>query len=277
MTLKLTIASLLLTCASLWAEPKEVQKDPQLKPLPVARNTFMVFGNTYITKLETKTSILASINQAVKDADIDFVIMVGELTMGATVDQLNAVKYVIENSPVPVHVTASNHDLAYDNGDWKTGKSDDYARFRKILKTETEYILSKGRSHFIMQSHPEKIGTDFTKKALEKLKGNTSYDFVYHVTEASLGAEIDRKNKPIIGINGGSKEAKYHVIAGRHVKVVPIENKATDVEDDYLIFKENEGFVVVDSYLDRRLDQSFKVMIDRSAETCSVERKSQPR
>ncbi|YCM46910.1 hypothetical protein V2O64_25675 (plasmid) [Verrucomicrobiaceae bacterium 227] len=269
---RLILASLLLTSATLWADPKDPQKDPRPDHLPVARNTFMVFGNTYITKLETKTSILASINQAVKDAEIDFVIMVGELTMGATVDQLNAVKYVIKNSPVPVHVTASNHDLAYDNGDWKTGKSDDYARFREMLKTETEYTLTKGRSHFIMQSHPEKVGTDFTKKELEKLEANTAYDFVYHVTEASLGAEIDRKNKPLIGINGGSKEAKYHVIANRHVKVVPIENKATDIEDDYLIFKENEGFVVVDSYVDRRLDQSFKIMIDRSAGTCSVEK-----
>ena len=62
--------------------------------------------------------------------------------------------------------------------------------------------------------------------------------------EASLGAEIDRKNKPIIGVNGGTKEAKYHVIANRHVKVVRIENKATDQDDDYLIFKESEGFVV---------------------------------
>ena len=50
--------------------------------------------------------------------------------------------------------------------------------------------------------------------------------------EASLGAEIDRKNKPIIGVNGGTKEAKYHVIANRHVKVVRIENKATDQDDD---------------------------------------------
>ncbi len=235
----------------------------------------MVFGNTYITKLETKTSILTSINQAVKDADIDFVIMVGELTMGATVEQFNAVKYVMENSPVPVHVTASNHDLAYDNGDWKTGKSDDYARFRKMLKIETEYSLSIGRSHFIMQSHTEKIGADFTKHELEKLEENTAYDFVYHITEASLGAEIDRKNKPLIGINGGTKEVKYHVIANRHVKMVPIENKATDIKDDYLIFKENEGFVTVDSYLDRRLDKSFKIIIDRSAGTCSVEKKSQ--
>jgi hypothetical protein len=199
MSLKCTFATLLLTCISLWAGPKEPQKDPQSPLLPASRNTFMVFGNTYITKLETKTSILASINQAVKDADIDFVIMVGELTMGATVDQFKAVQYVMENSSVPVHVTASNHDL------------------------------------------------------------------VYHVIEASLGAEIDRKNKPMIGINGGTKEAKYHVIANRHVKVVPIENKATDQEDDYLIFIENEGFVVVDSYVDRRLDKSFKILIDRSA------------
>lgn len=237
----------------------------------------MVFGNTYITKIETRTSILASINQAVKDEDIDFVIMVGELTMGATVEQFNAVKYVMEHSPVPVHVTASNHDSAYDNGDWKTGKSDNYARFRKMLKTETEYTLTKGRSHFIMQSHINKIGTDFTKKELKKLEGNTAYDFVYHVMEASQGAEIDRKNKPLIGINGGTKEVKYHVIANRHVKVVPIENKATDVEDDYLIFKENEGFVIVDSYLDHRLDKSFKILIDRSAGTCSVEQKPQPK
>ncbi|MEN8865685.1 MAG: hypothetical protein ABF381_08895 [Akkermansiaceae bacterium] len=269
MTLRLTIFTFLLGCSLLWAKPKESQKNSQPT---VTRNTFMVFGNTYITKLETKTSILASINKAVKDAEIDFVIMVGELTMSATPEQFQAVQFVIENSPVPVHVTASNHDLTYDNGDWKTGKPDDYAHFRKMLETETEYTLTKGRSHFIMQSRTDETGTDFTKKALAKIRKKTDYDFVYHVMEASLGAEIDRKNEPIIGINGGTREVKYHVIADRHVKVIPIENKETDKEDDYLIFKENDGYAVVDSYVDRRLDQSFKIVIDRAAGTCSVEK-----
>lgn len=264
----LILATLLLTCTSLWAEPEMIQTESEPAK---SRNTFMVFGNTYVTTLEAKDSILASINQAVKDAQIDFVIMVGELTMDATIEQFQAIQFVIKNSPVPVHVTASNHDLVYDNGDWKTGKPDDYARFRKMLKSETEYTLTKGRSHFIMQSHPEKIGTDFTKKALAKLEGKTDYDFVYHVTEASLGAEIDRKNKPIIGINGGTKKVKHHVIAGRHVKVVPIENKYTDKEDDYLILKEKEGYLVVDSYVNRLLDKSFKIVINRSTGTCSIE------
>lgn len=272
MPFKLIFVTLLLTCTSLWAEPEAAQTKSETAE---SRNTFMVFGNTYVTTLETKDNILASINQAVKDAKIDFVIMVGELTMGATIEQFQAIQYIIKNSPVPVHVTASNHDLAYDNGNWKTGKPDDYARFRKMLKTETEYTLTKGRSHFIMQSHTNKIGTDFTKKALTKLEGKTgkiSYDFVYHVTEASLGAEIDRKLKPIIGINGGNrKEVKHHVIAGRHAKVIPIENKYTDKKDDYLIFKESEGYVVVDSYLERLLDKSFKIVINRSAGTCSIE------
>lgn len=257
---------LLLSVLSLWANPEPNQPAN-------SNNTFMVFGNTYITSLETKTSILDSIKQAVKDAEIDFVIMVGELTMNATADQFNAVKFVIEHSPVPVHVTASNHDLVYLNGDWKSGNHDNFDRFRNMLQTETEYTLSKGRSHFIMQSDTGKVGTEFTKKALAKLEGTNDFDFVYHVAEASLGAEIDRrKNKPLIGINGGTKEVKHHVIAGRHVKVVPIENKKTDNEDDYLIFKENEGFVVVESYVDRRLDQSFKIVIDRAAGTCSVEK-----
>ena len=63
----------------------------------------------------------------------------------------------------------------------------------------------------------------------------------------------------------------HPVIAGRHVKVVPIEHKGTDEEDDYLIFKESEGLVVVDSYIDRELNKSFKIVIDRSAGTSSVE------
>lgn len=264
------LATLLLTCIALCAEPNPEATQTKSEPAE-SLNTFMVFGNTYVTTLETKDSILASINQAVKDAQIDFVIMVGELTMNATAEQFQAIQLVIKNSPVPVHVTASNHDLVYDNGDWKTRKHDNYARFRKMLQTETEYTLTKGRSHFIMQSHTNQVGTNFTKKALAELEGKASYDFVYHVTEASLGAEIDRKNKPIIGINGGTKEVKHHLIAGRHVKVIPIENKPTDKEDDYLIFKENEGYVVVDSYLDRRLDKSFKILINRSAETCSIE------
>ena len=269
MLFKLILATLLLTCTALWAEPEATQTKSEP---PESPNTFMVFGNTYVTKLETKDSILASINQAVKDAKIDFVIMVGELTMGATIEQFQAIQFVIKNSPVPVHVTASNHDLVYDNGDWKTGKPDNYARFRKMLKTETEYTLTKGPSHFIMQSHTDKVGIAFTKKALAKLQGKTNYDFVYHVAEASLGAEIDRKNKPIIGINGGSRKGvKHHLIANRHAKVIPIENKDTDKEDNYLIFKENKGYVVVDSYVDRLLDKSFKIMINRSAGTCSIE------
>lgn len=268
MTLKLIFTSLFLSTFSSWASPEDAQNNQSLD----SKNTFMVFGNTYIQKFETKTSILKSIHQAVQDADIDFVIMVGELTIGATIDQFKAVQDVIKNSPVPVYVTASNHDLVYHNGDWKTGKHDDFARFRKMLKTETEYTFSKGRSHFIMQSHTDKSGTEFTKKELAKLEGETSYDFVYHVKEASLGHEIDRKIQPLIGINGGTKEVKYHVIANRHVKVIPIENKPTDLEDDYLIFKENKGYVEVDSYVDRRLDKSFKIVIDRAAGTCSVEK-----
>ena len=38
-----------------------------------------------------------------------------------------------------------------------------------------------------------------------------------------------------------------------------------------MIFKENEGYVVVDSYVDRSLNKSFNIVIDRSAGTCSVE------
>lgn len=272
MTFKPSITILLLSCIYSWALPDEVKKDTQPAPHSTPRNTFMVFGNTYITKLETKTSILTSINKAVKDADIDFVIMVGELTIGATVDQFNAVKYVMDHSPVPVYVTASNHDLVYGKGGWKSGKHDDYARFRKMLKTETEYTFSKGRSHFIMQSHTDNVGTNFTKKEIEKIKDNNSYDFVYHVIEASLGPEIDRKNKPMIGINGGSKKgAKCHMIENRHARVVPIENKYTDNEDDYLIFKENEGYVMIDSYVDRSLNNRFKMTIDRTTGTCSVQ------
>ena len=122
-------------------------------PEPVSRNTFMVFGNTYIQTSETKTSILASINKAVEDANIDFVIMVGELTISAAVDQFKAVKYVMDNSPVPVYVTASNHDLVYTYVDGKRSADDNYARFSEILESETEYTISKGGSYFIMQSH----------------------------------------------------------------------------------------------------------------------------
>ena len=236
------------------------------------RNTFMVFGNTYIQTSEAKTSIMASIHNAVEDADIDFVIMVGELTIGATVEQFRTVKYVMENSPVPVYVTASNHDLAYDNEDWKTGTSDDYARFSEMLQTETEYSISKSRSCFIMQSHIDRIGVDFTNRELAKHEDNSSFDFVYHVIEVPLVGAINLDVKPVIGISGGSIKG-FHVSApgGRHVRVRPSENKINDVEDDYLIFKENEGFVVVDSYVDRSLNKSFKITIDRSAGTCSVE------
>lgn len=237
-----------------------------------SRNTFMVLGNTYITNPEkAQASILASINKAVEDADIDFVIIVGELTISATTDQFKAIKYVIDNSPVPVYVTASNHDLVYTNGDWKSGTSDNYARFSEILETETEYTITKGRSCFIMQSHTDSIGTDFTNIELAKLENSTSYDFVYHVIEESLSSEINRESKPIIGINGGNKEVKHFVLGGRHVKVVPIEHKYTKDEDDYLIFKEHEGYVVVDSYIDRSLNSSFKIIIDRSLGTCAVE------
>lgn len=239
---------------------------------PASRNTFMVFGNTYITAPEkAKASILASINKAVEEADIDFVIMVGELTISGAADQFAAVKSVMDDSPVPVYVTTSNHDLFYANGDWKSGKHDNYARFSNMLKTKTEYTISKGRSCFIMQSHAGSTGTDFTNRELANIENNTSYDFVYHVVEASLGADINRNSKPIIGINGGHKEVKLHVIAGRHVRVVPIEHKLTDLEDDYLIFKEHDGYVMVDSYIDRSLNKSFKVLIDRPAGTCSVE------
>ncbi|MDW5290136.1 hypothetical protein [Formosa sp. PL04] len=90
-----------------------------------SRNTFMVIGNTQVQTFDTKISILASMNKAVVDAHIDFVNMVGEVNIGATVDQFKAVKYVMDNSPVPVYVTASNHDLVYANGDWESGISDD--------------------------------------------------------------------------------------------------------------------------------------------------------
>ncbi|MCK0157287.1 hypothetical protein MWU65_08875 [Cellulophaga sp. F20128] len=238
----------------------------------VSRNTFMVLGNTYIKTLGAKTSILASINKAVEDAQIDFVIMVGELTIGASKEQFKAVKYVMANSPVPVYVTASNHDLAYDNGDWKTGKSDNYARFRRMLETETEYTISKGRSYFIMQSHIDSIGTNFTNNELKKLENNTTYDFVYHVIEVPLIGAINLDNKPVIGISGGSsKGVNINAFNGRHVRVRPTENKINDDEDDYLIFKENEGFVVVESYVDRSLNKSFKINMNRSTGTCSVE------
>lgn len=239
---------------------------------PASRNTFMVFGNTYVTAPEkAKTSILASINRAVKDADIDFVIIVGELTISAAVDQFKAIKYVMENSPVPVYVTASNHDLVYSNGDWKSGTSDDYTRFSDMLKTETEYTISKGRSCFIMQSHTDSIGINFTNNQLEKLEKSSLYDFVYHVVEQSLSSQINLESKPIIGINGGNKAVKHFVLEGCHAKVVPIEHKYTEDEDDYLIFKEHDGYVVVDSYMDHSLNTTFKIIIDRSSGTCSVE------
>lgn len=233
----------------------------------------MVFGNTYVTTPEkAQTSIMESIHKAVEDADIDFVIIVGELTIGASVDQFKAIQYVMKHSPVPVYVTASNHDLVYTNGDWQTGTDDNYARFSEMLKTETEYTITKGRSCFIMQSRTDTIGTDFTNNELKRLEDNASVDFVYQVIEGSLSGEINLDSKPIIGINGGNKNGpKYFVLGGRHVKVVPIEHKFTDDEDDYLIFKEQDGSVVVDSYVDRCLDKSFKIMIDRSAGTCFVE------
>ncbi|MEP1486833.1 MAG: hypothetical protein ABJK28_00240 [Algibacter sp.] len=87
-----------------------------------------------------------------------------------------------------------------------------------------------------------------------------------------MNSEINHESKPIIGINGGNKtEVKHVVLGGRHVKVVPIEYKYTEDEDDYLIFKEGEGYVMVDSYIDRGLNRSFKIIIDRSSGTCSVE------
>ena len=248
--------------------------DPVLaqKKEPVAKNKFMVFGNTYVTNSKVATaSILASINKAVQDANIDFVIIVGELTMGATVDQFAAVKHVVDTSPVPVYVTASNHDLVYANGNWRSGKDDDYALFSKMLKTKTEYTILKGRSLFIMQSHKGDVGTSFTNKELEKIENTTSYDFVYHVIEASLGTDINHKSRPIIGINGGNKEVHCYIVANHHAKVVPIEHKKTDEEDDYLIFKENEGYVTVDSYIDRKLNKSFNILIDRASRTCSIE------
>ncbi|MEP3479963.1 MAG: metallophosphoesterase [Fuerstiella sp.] len=243
------------------------------KQEPVAKNKFMVFGNTYVTNPKVATaSILASINKAVQDANIDFVIIVGELTLGATVDQFAAVKQVIDTSPVPVYVTASNHDLVYANGDWKSGKHDDYARFSKMLNTQTEYTIPQGRSLFIMQSHKGGVGTRFTNNELAKIENTTSYDFVYQVVEESLGTDINLKSKPIIGINGGNKGVHQYIVSDHHAKVVPIEHKRTDEEDDYLIFKENEGSVTVDSYIDRKLNKSFKIMIDRVSRTCSIER-----
>ncbi|MEP5341948.1 MAG: hypothetical protein ABJL44_18190 [Algibacter sp.] len=87
-----------------------------------------------------------------------------------------------------------------------------------------------------------------------------------------MNSEINHESKPIIGINGGNKtEVKHAVLGGRHVKVVPIEHKYTEDEDDYLIFKEGEGYVMLDSYIDRGLNRSFKIVIDRSSGTCSVE------
>lgn len=242
-------------------------------PESVSKNTFMVFGNTYIkTPEKAQKSIMASINKAVEDADIDFVIMVGELTISAAVDQFKVVKYVMDNSPVPVYVTASNHDLAYTNGDWKSGTSDNYARFSEMLETETEYTIPKGRSYFIMQSHIDSIGTNFTNNELERLEKNTSYDFVYHVVEVPLIGAINLDSKPVIGISGGNPNGvKRSVLDGRHIRVSPTENKINDNEDDYLIFKENEGYVVVESYVDRSLNKSFKIIIDRSAGTCSDE------
>jgi hypothetical protein len=232
---------------------------------PVSRNTFMVFGNTYIkTPDKAKTSILASINKAVEDADIEFVIMVGELTISGAVDQFEAVKYVMDNSPVPVYVTASNHDLVDDS----------YARFSEMLETETEYTISKGGSYFIMQSHADSIGTNFAKNELAKLENNTSYDFVYQVTEgpAAFNETMNLDSKPIIGFRGGNRTGvELRAVDGRHVKIVPTENNANDNEDDYLILKENEGYVVVDSYVDRSLNKSFKIIIDRSAGTSSFE------
>ena len=241
----------------------------------MSRNTFMVFGNTYIkTPDMAKTSILESINKAVKDADIDFVIMVGELTISAAVDQFKAAKYVMDNSPVPVYVTASNHDLVYTHVDGKRRTNDNFARFSKILENETEYTTSKDGSYFIMLSHADSIGTNFAKNELVKLENNTSYDFVYLVTEGpvAFNETMNLDSKPIIGIRGGNRTGvELKEIDGRHVKIIPTENNANDNEDDYLILKENEGFVVVDSYVDRSLNESFKIIIDRSAETCSVE------
>lgn len=157
-------------------------------------------------------------------------------------------------------------------GDWKSGTHDNYARFSEMLNTETEYTFSRGHSCFIMQSHSGAIGTDFTNNELVKLEDDAAYDFVYHVIEGSLSGEINLASKPIIGSNGGNKNGvKYHLLGGRHVKVVPIEHKFSDDEDDYLIFKEKDGSIVVDSYVDRSLDKSFRLRVDRSAGTCSVE------
>lgn len=119
----ISITVVLVGCAERTAPSQLKERAP--------RNTFMVFGNTYVASPQVaEASLLASINKAVEDADIDFVIIVGEVTLGATTEQLEAVKHVMDNSPVRVYVTASNHDLVYANGDWKSGEHDDYARFR---------------------------------------------------------------------------------------------------------------------------------------------------
>ncbi|MCM8536043.1 MAG: metallophosphoesterase [Lentisphaeraceae bacterium] len=241
-------------------------------PSQPTRNTFMVLGNPYVEfPEEAKKSIMGSIEQAVEDADIDFVIIVGELTINATTEQFQAVKYIMENSPVPVYVTAGNHDLAYDNGDWQTGIPDDYAYFTEMLDTEAEYSFSKGRSYFIMQSHDDDVGYDFTNNILAELEDDTSYDFVYQVTESPLRNGIDLAVKPLIGITGGNKNGnKCQLVSGRHPRFVPIEHKYTEDEVDYLIVKENDGYILLDSYLDRTLDTTWKVTIDRSAGTSSI-------
>ena len=61
---KLIIATLLLTCTALWADPEATQ---------------------------TKSKLA-------KDAKIGFVIMVGELTMSATNKQFQAIQNIIKNS-----------------------------------------------------------------------------------------------------------------------------------------------------------------------------------
>ncbi len=140
----------------------------------------------------------------------------------------------MDNSPVPVYVTASNHDLVYTYVDGKRSINDNYARFSEMLQTQTEYTISKGRSYFIMQSHIDSIGTNFTNNELAKLENNTFYDFVYQVVEIPLADEINLDSKPIIGIRGANPwDARLNALDGRHVIVWPMRNKDNDNEDDY--------------------------------------------
>ncbi|MCM8533641.1 MAG: hypothetical protein NE330_20925, partial [Lentisphaeraceae bacterium] len=202
-----------------------------------------------------------------KDSDIDFVIIVGELTRNADVDEFNAVKYIMDNSPVPVYVSGSNHDLV---GNYWSGRHDDYARFKSILGVQPEYAITKGRSRFIFQSHSDSVGYDFVDKELAKLEDDTSYDFVYQITEsAQSGIEMDVK--PFIGITGGNgREAKCLTVRGRHPRFNPLEHKDREDEDDYFIVKENDGYILLDSYVDHTLDKTWKVDVNRSAGTGSV-------